>query len=91
MLSKGGKYELMKKAINVSIDAYLVDAFKTLARLKGRSLSYLINKSLEDVFREVVKDYLEEDKDPEYKLAGSDIVDNFFSYTDNLFNKEDNK
>lgn len=54
----------MKKSrkvnLNVSVDKYLVDAMKVIAKIKGWSVSYTVNLSLESVFKEVYKDYIEE-------------------------------
>ena len=49
----------MKKSnLNVTVDKYLIDAVKLIAKIKGWSVSYTVNLSLEAIFKEVFKDYI---------------------------------
>lgn len=49
-----------KVNLNVTIDSYLVEAMKVIAKVKGWSVSYTVNLSLEAVFKEVYRDYIKQ-------------------------------
>ena len=49
-----------KVNLNITIDKYLVDAMKVIANVKGWSVSYTVNLSLEAVFKEVYRDYIKQ-------------------------------
>lgn len=49
-----------KVNLNVTLDKYLVDAMKVIANVKGWSVSYTVNLSLEAVFKEVYRDYIKQ-------------------------------
>lgn len=61
-----------KVNLNVTIDKYLVEAMKVIAKVKGWSVSYTVNLSLEAVFKEVYCDYI---KQWEAEYEASNIKD----------------
>lgn len=50
---------MKKKTITFSLDDLLIEHFKILAKMKGWSLSYLVNRALWNVYYEVGKEYVD--------------------------------
>ena len=50
----------MKNNLNVTIDQYLINTVKFIAKLKGWSVSYIVNLALEAVCKEVFDDYIKQ-------------------------------
>lgn len=60
---------MKKNNLNVTVDQYLINTIKFIARLKGWSVSYTVNLALEAICKEVFDDYIKqweaEDNDTE--------------------------
>lgn len=50
---------MKKKTITFSLDDLLIEHFKMLAKMKGWSLSYLVNRALWNVYYEVGKEHVD--------------------------------